>query len=97
MPGSIGGVQLLTTVTYTGPKFADQADLAKFEVPEYTRWDVRGTWSSPDGSLDVTLWVQNLLDEVAVQQWMPLESGGAAPLGTVTDGRRIGLTGTWRM
>lgn len=93
----LGGLQLLTTMTYTGEKYADQANLDMHKVPAYTRWDVRAAWVAPNGQLDVTLWVQNLLDEVAVEQWMPLESGGRAPSGTVTDERRIGLTATWRM
>ena len=90
---TLGHLTLLTTLTYTDEKFADQANLPKFVVPEYTRWDARATWASPSNLLDVTLFVTNLLDQIAVQQWSPGAASRirSAPMGTLTDGRRVGL------
>ena len=78
---------------FTDEKYADQGNLSKFIIPDYTRWDARAIWESPTRSINVSLFVKNLLDEIAVQQWSPSQAsfGGAAPKGSLTDERRFGL------
>ena len=91
-----GDVRLLTTVTFTGKKDADYVNLPKYRVPSYTRWDARAIWDSPDNKWSVSLFAKNLLNQIAVQAWFPLESGGSAPRGTLTDERELGVQVLWQ-
>ncbi len=91
-----GEVTLLTTVTYTGEKDADYVNLSQYRVPDYTRWDARAIWDSPDNKWSVSLFAKNLLNQIAVQAWFPLESGGSAPRGTLTDERELGIQVLWQ-
>ncbi len=92
----VGDVTLLTTVTHTGEKDADYVNLPEYRLPSYTRWDARAIWDSPDNKWSVSLFAKNLLDQIAVQAWFPLESGGSAPRGTLTDERELGIQVLWQ-
>lgn len=91
-----GEVTMLTTVTHTGKKHADYVNLSAYRIPEYTRWDARAIWDSPDNRWSVSLFAKNLLNQIAVQAWYPLESGGSAPRGTLTDERELGIQVLWQ-
>ncbi|MYD43034.1 MAG: TonB-dependent receptor [Gammaproteobacteria bacterium] len=91
-----GEVTLLTTLTFTGEKDADYVNLPQYTVPDYTRWDARAIWDSPDNKWSVSLFAKNLLNQIAVQAWFPLESGGSAPRGTLTDERELGIQVLWQ-
>ena len=97
VPTEWGNVTLLTTVTHTGDKHADYANVERYKTPDYTRWDARAIWDSPNGEWSVTLFAKNLLDQISVQSWNPLRSaGGNAPSGTLTDAREIGISVLWQ-
>ena len=70
-----------------------------YNVPDYTRWDLRANWFSPSGTYTITGWVTNLLDVIAVQSYVQREGNGVtAPVtGTVTDERRIGITFNYQL
>lgn len=83
-PAPWGGVpiragQVVTPATYT-------------EIPAYDRWDLRSTWEAANGAWTVTGFVQNVLDEIAVQDMGP----GGDLQAWLTEHRRIGLQVRWR-
>ena len=87
---------MLSTVTFTGEKDADYVNLDEYRLPSYTRWDARAIWDSPNNKWSVSLFAKNLLNQISVQAWFPLESGGSAPRGTLTDERELGLQVLWQ-
>ena len=84
---SLGTVSALTTWSYTGSQFPDEANLPYMKIAAFDRLDFRATWESPASTWNVTAYVQNVLDEVAIQD--------IGPLGTIqawlTEHRQIGL------
>ena len=89
-----GDIRLLTTVSYTGERQADIANLDRYVLPSYYRWDARGTWTSASQDFTVTLFVQNILDELALVEFIPVPTnnpGQSQANGYLTDGRQIGL------
>ena len=85
-------VSVLTTWTYTGSQFPDEANLPYVRLDAFRRWDLRTTWESPDRSWSVTGYVQNVLDDVAIQDIGP----GATIQAWLTEQRQIGLQLRWR-
>ena len=82
---------LLSTYGYTDERHPDISNLPKFVLPDYERWDMRAIWDLPNGRWSLTAFAKNILDQIAVKQWRPQESGGANPHGTLTDEREIGF------
>ena len=68
------------------------------EAPAYERYDLRGTWMSPDKNWVVTGFVHNLLDEIGIRQ---IEGHGADDgyrrTGQVTEPRLYGVEVTWNL
>ena len=87
-----GTVSALTTWSYTGSQFPDEGNLPYMKVQAFDRWDFRTTWESPSRTWNVTAYVQNILDDVAIQD--------IGPLGTIqawlTEQRQIGLQVRYR-
>jgi outer membrane receptor protein involved in Fe transport len=96
---SLGSLNVVTIMSWRDQMYVDEANLDIYSVPAYTRWDLRANWRSPTGHYTVTGWVTNMLDEIAVQSYSPREGNGVtAPInGTVTDGRRIGVTVNYQL
>ena len=92
--GDRGSLEVVTIVNWRDKMYPDEGNLRIYAIPDYTRWDLRANWASPDGRYTVTGWVTNLLDLVQVQSYSPRDGNGvAAPIhGSVTDARRIGVT-----
>ena len=82
----------VTTWSYTGAKYPDESNLYYTEIPAYDRWDFRTTWESATGVWNVTGFVQNILDEIAVQDMGP----GGDLQAWLTEHRRIGVQVRWR-
>ncbi len=93
-----GSLTLLGTYSFTGERDPDLSNLKRFELPSYTRLDLRAVWDSPEEDFKVTLYVKNALDEIAVQQFRPIETGtGARINGSLTDEREVGVSVIWQM
>ena len=90
--GQQGTVSAVTTWSYTGAKYPDESNLYYTEIPAYDRWDLRTTWESATGVWNVTGFVQNILDEIAVQDMGP----GGDLQAWLTEHRRIGVQVRWR-
>ena len=94
----VGSLTILGTYSYTDTRHPDVSKLSRFELADYTRLDFRANWSSPDEKWSVTLFVMNALDEIAVQQFRPIETGAGADIkGSLTDPREIGLGVLWQL
>jgi len=65
-------------------------------MPSYGRFDVRGTWTSPDETIAATLFVQNVFDEIGVIEYLHLSTHWTPRQGTLTDPRLVGLEVRWR-
>ena len=93
-----GNLTLLGTYSYTGARHPDLSNLARFELADYARADLRAIWDSPAQDWTVTLYVKNVMDDIAVQQFRPIETGSGADVkGSLTDPREIGLSILWQM
>ena len=91
-----GKTTLLTTVTRTGKKHVDFANIERRMLPAYTRWDARAIWDSADGKWSVTMFAKNLLDQISVQSYHPLEAYYVGLSGTLTDERELGAQVLWQ-
>lgn len=92
-----GSLQLGSTLSWTGKRFPDIGNLDYWEMPAYSRWDLRGTWTSPGKAWSVTAYVQNVLDEIGLVEVLPAASRtGGAGMATLTEPRRFGLQVSWR-
>ena len=76
---------------------SDLSNLDISTLPAYGRFDLRGTWTSPDETVNATLFIQNVFDEIGVIEYLHESTIGGAPAsGTLTDPRSIGLELRWR-
>jgi outer membrane receptor protein involved in Fe transport len=95
--GNAGSFQFLTTYAYTGEMFADIGNLPIYELPAYDRWDAGATWTAPDRAWSVTLFVQNITDEIGIVEFVPQSTnGGFTHLAVLTQPRQYGLQLRWR-
>jgi len=88
---SLGTLQLLTTFSYTGERWPNIGNIPRTEVPSYSRWDLRANWVSDSGRWSASLYVQNLLDEIGVAEFLSHDS-----IGSLTDPRQIGMQIRWK-
>ena len=86
-----GTLTALTTWSYTGSQFPSEANLSYMKVAPFDRWDVRAAWESPSKTWQVTAYVQNVLDEVAIQ-----DIGQQGFSAWLTEQRQIGLQVRYR-
>ena len=99
IPTRLGTLDVVTLMSWRDKIYPDEGNLEIYAIPDYTRWDIRANWVSPNGKYTVTGWVTNLLDLVQVQSYSPRDGNGVAgPVhGSVTDERRIGLTFNYQL
>ena len=92
LDGNLGNLQILGTLSHTGDRFPQVQNIADQRLPAYQRVDVRGTWTSVDQRWSLTLYVQNVMDKIGLQEVRV----GRAPVGTLTEPRQFGLQIGWR-
>ena len=92
LDNNLGTVQLLGTFSHTGDRYPQVQNIEDQKLPAYERLDLRGTWTSDDLRLSATVYVQNVMDDIGVQEILP----GRAPMGTLTEPRQFGLQIRWR-
>ena len=92
-----GSLQLGSTLSYTGSRYPDIGNIDYWKMPAYSRWDLRGTWTSPGDAWSVTAYVQNVLDEIGLVEVLPAASRTVgAGRATLTEPRQFGLQIRWR-
>ena len=87
----LGTLQLLTTFSYTGKRWASIVNISRMEIPAYSRWDLRVNWFSDSGRWGVALYVQNVLDEIGVTEFLAHDA-----IGSLSEPRQIGLQLRWK-
>ena len=95
LPGEMGSLEVLTIANYRSEKFVEPLNLDAYAIDSYTRWDLRANWRSQDAKWTVTAYIQNLLDEAALQMWSPREGIGS-PWGTIVEPRQVGFSFSWQ-
>ncbi|MCY3932811.1 MAG: TonB-dependent receptor [Acidobacteria bacterium] len=89
---SAGHLSLQSTYAFTDPAYPSIGNVDIWKLPSFDRLDVGGTWSSPSDRWSVSLFVKNIMDEVAVLEYLPFSGNGGVPaLGFVTPPREVGM------
>ncbi len=87
----LGSLDLLSTISYTGERYPNIGNIDYQRLPGYARWDLRASWGSSDGVWNATFYVQNVLDEIGIGEFVDCCNGG-----WLTDPRQLGLQLRWR-
>ena len=75
----LGTLQLLSIYTFTGKRWPNLGNVPIQEVPSYSRWDLRANWTSTDKQWAVAGFVQNVLDKIGLQEYIPRSTFGGQP------------------
>ena len=94
--GNRGSLFASTTYSFTGERFNRIHNIPYDVLDNFNRWDAKLSWESASGKRSVTLFVENIADEIGI---MELESNGWSDGyyqdATLTDPRFWGLTVRW--
>lgn len=92
-----GSLQLLGTYSWVDDRASDLSNFDISTLPSYGRFDLRGTWTSPDETIAATLFVKNVFDEIGLVEFLLQSTNSGAPSsGTLTKPRQVGLEIRWR-
>jgi len=84
---STGSWLFLSTYSYTGQRWPQGGgNVKRTEIPSYERWDLRANWTSPNSVWAVSLYVQNVLDEIGISESIAIDGRGA-----LTEPRQAGI------
>ena len=94
--GDRGSLVATTSFSFTGERFNRIHNIPYDVLDSFNRWDASVSWFSASGKRSVTLFVENIADEVGIQElasngW----SGGYYQDATLTDQRFFGLVVRW--
>ena len=95
----MGNLQLLSTYSWTDDRHSDLANNPWADLEAYGRWDARATWTSVDDDWSATVYVQNILDDIGLIEYLQQSTNSAdqlVALGTLTDPRQFGVEIRWR-
>ena len=91
-----GSLRLLGTLTYTGERYPFVENVESQKIAAYNRLDLRAAWTSADNQWDVTLYVQNAMDHIALFEYLPqIAAGRGGATGSLTEARQFGLQIRW--
>ena len=94
--GDRGSLFASTSYSFTGERFNRIHNIPYDVLDSFNRWDAKLSWESASGKRSVTLFVENIADEIGI---MELESNGWSDGyyqdATLTDPRFWGLTVRW--
>jgi outer membrane receptor protein involved in Fe transport len=89
-------LSFLGTWAYNGEMYPTIANVDLYKIPSYDRFDASVTWTSEDESWSAQLYVNNILDEIGLNEFVASGGfGGQVFLGSATNHREIGLTLRW--
>ena len=89
---SVGFLDFIASYSYVGSQYQNIWNIDLFELPSYDRLDVSATWTSFEGGLSLTVFANNVFDEIGVIEFMPAGSyGGQRNLSTLTNHREFGV------
>ena len=91
-----GDVRLSLSYSWTGKRHSRISNLDKDRMDGFGRWDGNVTWSPRDSDLEVSVFIENIADQIGIQE---LESNtfgdGFAQDATLTNPRYFGLVVRW--
>ena len=99
MGGDLGNLQLLSTYSWTDVRHSDLANNPWADLEAYGRWDARATLTSVDDVWSATFYVQNILDDIGLIEYLQQSTNSSEALlalGTLTDPRQFGVEIRWR-
>ena len=76
MPTAFGQMSFLGTYSWTSERFADIGNFHTYDIPAYSRLDLRANWTSLSDTWRVTAYVQNVLDNVGLVEFFPASGIG---------------------
>ena len=89
---SAGHLSFQATYAHTDPAYPSIGNVDIWELPAFERFDVGGTWSAPSDRWSISLFLKNVMDEVAVLEYLPISGNGGVPaIGFVTPPREAGI------
>lgn len=92
-----GHLNLLGTYSWVAERASDLSNFDVSTLPAYSRFDLRGTWTSADEKISATLFIQNVFDEIGLIEYLHLSTIAGNPAqGTLTKPRQFGLEVRWR-
>ena len=95
--GERGNLEFRTNLSYTDEVFFSIENNPVDKAPDYYRWDARVSWTSAQGNVVVSGFVNNILDDIGVRQIARYgENQNYLRTATPTDPRLAGLEFTWR-
>ena len=97
--GDMGNLQLLSTYSFTDVRHSDLANNSRADLEAYGRWDARATFTSVDDVWSATFYVQNILDDIGLIEYLQQSTNSSEALlalGTLTDPRQFGVEIRWR-
>ena len=96
--GERGDFALTLSASWISEVYFSQFETDFDRAPAYERYDLRGTWMSPNKNWIVTGFVHNLADEIGIRQIEPHgTTDGYRRTGQVTEPRLYGLEVTWNL
>ena len=96
--GERGDFALTLSASWISEVYFSQFETDFDKAPAYERYDLRGTWMSPNKNWIVTGFVHNLADEIGIRQIEPHgTTDGYRRTGQVTEPRLYGLEVTWNL
>jgi outer membrane receptor protein involved in Fe transport len=89
-------LSFIGTYSYTGSMYPTIANIERNKIPAYDRVDMSLGWNSPDQSWSAMLYVNNVLDEIGLNEFIAASGlGSQLYLGSPTNHREIGMTFRW--
>ena len=89
---SAGHLSFQSTYTHTDPVYPSIGNVDIWELPAFQRVDVGGTWSAPSDRWSISLFLKNIMDDVAVLEYLPISGNGGVPaIGFLTPPREAGV------
>ncbi len=89
---SAGHLSFQSTWAYTDSAYPSIGNIDIWELPSFDRLDVSGAWSARSDRWSISLFLKNVMDEVAVLEYLPVSGNGGVPaLGFLTPPREAGM------
>lgn len=95
----LGSLEFLSTYSYTGERHPEIANIPSQIMRGYSRWDIRAHWTSVSGRWSAGVFVQNVLDDIGLIAYLPVNPNTKVlpPTGTPTEPRRVGTYVRWKL
>ena len=95
--GDRGTLHIQGTYAFTGEQHPNIGNVEEYIIPSYSRIDANVMWTSLDEEWAVSFYMQNILNEIGLVEYLPISGLGSNPsLGYPTHPREFGMQIRWR-